>query len=216
VLALTGITVGPRPAVSSPGLGTAATVGTTLGGTTVTINGTPAPILYTHADQTNVIVPWGVTGTTASIVVTSGTATVVTATSQTLQLPLAAGAPGLFTLSGGALSYNQDGTLNSPTNAAPAGSVVVLYASGLGQTDPPGTDGAKSSTLVLAETVAPVTVTIGGKSALVIYAGSAPGQVAGIMQVEAVVPAGAGTGPIPVVVTAGGNSSQVGATINLK
>jgi uncharacterized protein (TIGR03437 family) len=140
----------------------------------------------------------------------------VTATSQTLQLPLAAGAPGLFTLSGGALSYNQDGTLNSPTNAAPAGSVVVLYASGLGQTDPPGTDGAKSSTLVLAETVAPVTVTIGGKSALVIYAGSAPGQVAGIMQVEAVVPAGAGTGPIPVVVTAGGNSSQVGATINLK
>jgi uncharacterized protein (TIGR03118 family) len=211
VLALTGITVGPRPAVSSPGLGTAATVGTTLGGTTVTVNGTPAPILYTHADQTNIIVPWGVSGTTASIVVTSGTTI-----SQTLQLPLATGAPGLFMASGGALGFNQDGTLNSATNAAAAGSVVVLYASGLGQTDPPGTDGAKSSTLVLAETVAPVTVTIGGKSALVVYAGSAPGQIAGIMQVEAVVPAGAGTGPIPVVVTAGGNSSQVGATIYLK
>jgi uncharacterized protein (TIGR03118 family) len=215
VLALIGITVGPRPAVSSPGLGTAATVGTSLGGTTVTINGTPAPILYTHADQTNVVVPWGVTGTTASIVVTSGTAASPT-TSQTFSVPLATAAPGLFMFSGGALAYNQDGTLNSATNAAVAGSVVVLYASGLGQTDPLGVDGAKSSSLVLAETVAPVTVTIGGKTALVVYAGSAPGQIAGIMQVEAVVPAGVGTGPIPVVVTAGGNSSQAGATVNLK
>jgi uncharacterized protein (TIGR03118 family) len=209
VVALAGITVGPRPAVSSTALASGNAT-TSLGGTTVTVNGTPAPILYTQADQTNIIIPWGVTGTTASIVVTSGTTT-----GQTMQVPLAAAAPGIFTISGGALAYNQDGTQNTATNAAAAGTVVVLYATGLGQTDPPGVDGVRSSALVLAETVAPVTVTIGGKSATVVYAGSAPGQIAGVMQVEAVVPTGAGTGPIPVVITAGGTSSTA-ATVNLK
>lgn len=206
ILALTGITIGPRPAVSSA----VSPVGTSLGGTTVTINGTLAPILYTHADQTNVIVPWSATGTTASIVVTQGTTV-----SQTLSVPMAAAAPGLFTSGGAGLAWNQDGTLNSATNAAPAGSVVVLYATGLGQTDPAGTDGAKYGTLVLAETVAPVTATVGGKAATVIYAGGAPGEVAGVMQVEVVVPTGAGTGAVPVVITSSGASS-VAASVYLK
>jgi uncharacterized protein (TIGR03118 family) len=205
ILALNGITIGPRPAVSS----TTSPVGTVLGGTTVTINGTPAPILYTHADQTNVIVPWGATGTTANIVVTSGSTV-----SQTLSVPMAAAAPGLFTGST-ALAWNQDGTLNSATNAAAAGSVLVLYANGLGQTEPPGQDGTKYSTLVLAETVAPVTATVGGKTATVIYAGSAPGQVAGVMQVEVIVPTGAGTGGVPVVLSSSGASSTA-ASVYLK
>jgi uncharacterized protein (TIGR03118 family) len=206
ILALMGITIGPRPAVSSA----VSPLGTSLGGTTVTINGTPVPILYTQADQTNIIVPWGATGTTASIVVTQGTTI-----SQTLSVPMAAAAPGLFTSGGAALAWNQDGTLNSTTNAAPAGSVVVLYATGLGQTDPAGTDGSKYGSLVLAETVAPVTATVGGKAATVIYAGGAPGEVAGVMQVEVVVPTGAGTGAIPVIITSSGASS-VAASVYLK
>jgi uncharacterized protein (TIGR03118 family) len=206
VLALTGIGIGPRPSVSSTSLGTTGSAATTLGTTSVTINGTPAPILYTHADQTNVIAPWGLTGTTASIVVTTGTTT-----SQTLQVPLAPTAPGLFLLNGQTYSYNQDGTLNSTSNAAAAGSVVVMYATGLGVTDPPAQDGLRSSPLVLAETVATVTATVGGKAATVIYAGSAPGQLSCINQVEVVVPAGAGTGGVPVIVTVGGVSSVAGS-----
>ena len=209
ILALTGITVGPRPAVSA-----AATVTTTLGGTMVTINGTPAPILYTQADQTNVIVPWSLTGTSANIVVTSGPITVSST------VPIAATSPGLFTANasgtGQTITLNQDGTLNSASNPAAAGSVLVLYATGLGQTDPPGQDGVINSAKVIAEAVATVTVTIGGKTAQVIYAGAAPGAVAGVMQVEAVVPAGAGTGAVPVVVTAGNVNSQAGATVSLK
>jgi len=206
ILALQGITIGPRPAVSS----TASPVAASLGGTTVTINGTPAPILYTQADQTNIIVPWGATGTTASIVVTQGTTV-----SQTLSVPMAAAAPGLFTSGTAALAWNQDGTLNAATNAAPAGSVVVLYATGLGQTDPAGQDGGRYGDLVLAETVAPVTATVGGKAATVIYAGGAPDQIAGVMQVEVVVPTGAGTGAVPVVITSSGASS-VAASVYLK
>ena len=207
ILELSGITIGPRPAVSS----TLSPVGTSLGGTTVTINGTPAPILYTQADQTNVIVPWSASSNVnASIVVTQGTTV-----SQTLTVPMALVAPGLFSSGGAALAWNQDGTLNSATNAAPAGSVLVLYATGLGQTDPPSQDGSKYSSLVLAETVAPVTATVGGKAATVIYAGSAPGQIAGVMQVEVVVPTGAGTGSVPVVITTSGASSAA-APVYLK
>jgi uncharacterized protein (TIGR03118 family) len=210
VLALSGITIGPRPAVSSPSLTTAVNATTTLGGTTITFNGTPAPILYTQADQAVVVVPFGLVGTTANIVATFGTTT-----TQALQVPLAPSAPGMYLYNGGALAFNQDGTINTTTNPATAGSVVVLYTTGLGQTDPPGQDGVKSGSLVLAETVAPVTVSIGGQPATVVYAGSAPGQISGVQQVEAVVPTGAGTGPIPVIVTVNGVSS-IASAINLK
>jgi uncharacterized protein (TIGR03118 family) len=202
VVQLTGITVGPRPAASSPSLTTAVNATTSLGGTTVMVNGTPAPILYASADVTNIIVPWGVTGTSANIVVTSGTTT-----GQTMTIPLAATAPGLFP----GATYNQDGTPNTTSNPAAAGTVVVFYVTGLGQTDPPGQDGVRYGSLVLAETVAPVTATIGGQAAQVIYAGSAPGQIAGVMQVEMVVPTGAGTGSVPVVITTGGVNSTGGA-----
>ncbi len=189
LLELTGTSIGPRPAVSS----TAATVPTSLGATSVTVNGMAAPVLYTHADQTNIIVPWGVTGTTASIVVTTG-GTALPA----LQVPLAAAAPGCFFN----IAFNQDGTLNTAANPASAGSVVVIYATGLGVTDPPEQDGVRNSPLVLAEAVAQVTATIGGKAATVVYAGSAPGQISGLMQVELQVPAGYTNGT--VVLTVGG------------
>ena len=208
IVTLSGITVGPRPAVSSPSMTTAVNPTTSLGGTSVTVNGTPAPILYAQADFTNIIVPWGVTGTTATIVVTTtGPADATTAT-QAFQVPLGTAAPGVFN----SVAFNQDGTQNTAANPAAAGSVVVQYVTGLGVTDPPLLDGARSGSLVLAEAVAPVTATIGGQAAMVVYAGSAPGQIAGVMQVEMVVPAGAGTGPVPLVLTAGGVSSLTGAS----
>jgi uncharacterized protein (TIGR03118 family) len=210
VLELTGFAIGPRPAVTQ----STATPLTTLGGTTVTINGTAVPVLYTQADQTNIIVPWEVTGTTATIVVTSGTTTATTT------VPIAATAPGVFTSgengAGAAIALNQDGTVNSANNAAAAGTVVVLYVTGLGLTDPAGVDGAITSDTVVAEALAKVTVTIGGQAAQVVFAGAAPGQVSGVMQVEAVVPTGAGTGLVPVVVTAGTASSEAGVTVSLK
>jgi uncharacterized protein (TIGR03118 family) len=211
VLSLQGITIGPRPAVTSPSFSSAANAPTTLGGTTVTVNGTPAPILYAYADLTNIIVPFEVTGTTASIVVTTTGVGSATTTSQTYQIPLAPTAPGIFY----SIPFNQDGTINSASNPTGAGTVVVLYATGLGQTDPPGQDGVRSGSFVLAETVAPVTATIGSQPATVAYAGSAPGQIAGVQQVELIVPAGAGTGSVPVTITTGGVTS-IPAAIYLK
>ena len=55
-------------------------------------------------------------------------------------------------------------------------------------------------------------MTIGGVAAEVRYAGGAPGQIAGVMQVNVVVPGGL-SGVVPVVITVGGVASQAGVTV---
>ena len=63
-------------------------------------------------------------------------------------------------------------------------------------------------------TVLPVTVTVGGLGAQVIYHGSAPGEVAGVLQVNAVVPQATEPGPaVPIMVKVGHKLSPVGAMI---
>jgi uncharacterized protein (TIGR03437 family) len=62
-----------------------------------------------------------------------------------------------------------------------------------------------------------VAVTIGGSSTMVQFAGQAPGEIAGLTQVNAVVPQGVAVGPtVPVAVGVGGVQSQVGVTIAVK
>ena len=59
-----------------------------------------------------------------------------------------------------------------------------------------------------------VTVTIGGAQAVVQYAGEAPGEVAGLLQVNAVVPQQMAAGAaIPIRVSVGGAASQTRVTI---
>jgi len=63
----------------------------------------------------------------------------------------------------------------------------------------------------------PVTATIGGINAYVQYAGGVPGLVAGVLQVNVLVPQGvASGGSIPVVLTVGGQSAQGGVTVAIK
>jgi uncharacterized protein (TIGR03118 family) len=216
---ISGIGIGPSPLVAGkiPATG-GSTLATTLSGTTVTINGTPAPIVYASASQTSVMVPYGVAGSqTAQIVVSYGGQTTAS-----FSVPVLATAPGLFTSntsgSGQVVALNADGTVNSSTNPASAGQVVVLFGTGEGATDPVLADGTVVGD-ILATPLAPVSVTIGGQTAQVAYAGSGPGLMTGILQVEAIVPKGAGTGAVPVVLTVGlvnTAKSQGSATIVLK
>jgi uncharacterized protein (TIGR03437 family) len=92
---------------------------------------------------------------------------------------------------------------------------VALFGTGEGMTEPAGQDGLVEND-VFRTSVAPVAATIGGKAAQVTYAGSAPGQLSGVMHVEVVIPSGAGTGAVPVVLTIGSASSQTTATIYLQ
>jgi uncharacterized protein (TIGR03437 family) len=182
-----------------------------LAGTRVLFNGLAAPIIYTRTDQVSAVVPYGVTGSTASIVVQYQGQP-----SAPLAVSLATASPGLFTTGSGtgqAAATNQDGSYNSPSNPARMGSIVTLYSTGEGQTSPGGVDG-KPAVAPLPHPVLPVFVTIGGVSAEVDYAGGAPGEVAGVMQINVRIPSIVQPGSaVPVAVQVGTASGPTGVTI---
>jgi len=90
---------------------------------------------------------------------------------------------------------------------------VVLFATGEGQTDPLGTDGLIATT-VFPKPVQTVSVTIGGRTLTPIYAGAAPFEVAGMMQVNVQLPADLTPGnAVPVTITVGSATSSAGVTL---
>jgi uncharacterized protein (TIGR03118 family) len=219
IVLVEGFTIGPSPraAATVPATGT---LGTTVGATTVSFDGRPAPILYASASTVAVIVPYEVSGGTTSNVTLSFVNTFNNQTPVAFPVQLGASAPGLFTAdtsgSGNAAAINQDGTANSATNAAARGSVVLLFATGEGVTAPPVTDGAITVGRIVPGPLLSVSLTIGGSPARVISAESAPGTVAGVMQIEAIVPSGISVGPAAVQLTVGTTNSQAGVTLNVK
>ena len=112
---------------------------------------------------------------------------------------LAPAAPGIFAI------VNQDGSVNSPSNPAARGTEIQIFATGGGQTSPPSSTGMITPSA--ASLTLPVTATIGGASAQVLYAGSAPGEIAGLIQINVVVPQTAASGDVQV--TIGGVTSPV-------
>jgi uncharacterized protein (TIGR03437 family) len=61
----------------------------------------------------------------------------------------------------------------------------------------------------------PVKATIGNVTATTVYAGPAPGEVNGVMQVNLTVPTGL-TGAQPLILIVGGVPSQNGITVAIK
>jgi uncharacterized protein (TIGR03437 family) len=208
-----GSGVGPAPLAN--GVVVNSTFNTTAGNTRVLFDGVPAPVIYASATQTSVMVPYGITGrsTTNIVVEYSGVQ------SSPNSYFVSAAVPGIYTLntsgSGPGAIINQDGvTVNSPNAPEKRGNVIAVYMTGEGQTDPQGADGAiiPAVASALKKPVLPVAATIGGVPAQVVYAGSAPGLVSGVMQVNLVIPANAPTGgAVPVIVTVGTATTQTGA-----
>ncbi len=181
-------------------------------------NGAPAPLLIVEGGQINAIVPNSAAGALAAKVqvIYQGIP------SNEFDVQVAGTAPSLFTMDssgkGQGAILNQDTTRNSATNPAEKGSIVVLYANGAGQTNPAGPDGAITP-LILAQIpklTLPVAVQFGGIDAKVLYAGPAPGEVAGVIQINAKLPAGVASGAVPVTVKVGGEASQPGVTVAVR
>ncbi len=135
-------------------------------------------------------------------------------------MPVAPAAPGIFSYNssgkGQAILVNEDATLNTPSNPAARGSFVYFYATGEGQTNPAGIDGK----IAVAPFPAPVqtaSIQLGATTLAPLYAGAAPGFVAGVMQVNFQIPLDAPTGSaMPLALLIGGASSQAGITIAIK
>ena len=106
---------------------------------------------------------------------------------------------------------------NTPANPAAAGSIVVIYCVGGGVTNPPSADGAILGVPAPVLAQQPVTVTIGGTNSQVLYSGAVAYSIAGLTQINAVVPPGlTAHGQVPVVVSIGGVQSQSGVTVALQ
>jgi hypothetical protein len=161
----------------------------TLGaGTAVLFDGIPAPLIYASPTQVSAVAPYEVTSATKVQVLQS-----LVVSSNVVSEPVAATAPGIFTVSGAGTGQ--------------------IYVTGEGVTSPAGVDGVPTSLTAPGKPVANVTVTIGGVTATAV-AVEAPGVVAGVLQVNATVPTTAASGAAdPVVVTIGGVQAQSGVTM---
>jgi uncharacterized protein (TIGR03437 family) len=127
-------------------------------------------------------------------------------TSNLFSLQLTTTAPALFTQrstgTGPGAILNQDYSLNTQSNPAPIGTVIQIYLTGEGLTTPAQATGA----------VTPVDMTGAGPVT------PAPQQpvsvtVAGVLQVNAEVPATATSGANSIAVQVGNQISQSGVTV---
>ena len=188
IVSVFGAGVGPQQLVqAAPGAD--GRYATQIAGVKVRFSGVEAPILFARFDVLGVVVPYALDGAASAQVVVeyAGVA------SNAITVPVASSSPAIFSADasgrGQGAILNQDSSVNSAANPADRGSIIVLFCTGEGQTDPPGADG-KLANDVYPKPKLPVSVMIGGQGADVIYAGAAPTLVAGVLQINARVPAG--------------------------
>ncbi len=227
LVTLTGFGIGPETGVvyqpDAQGK-----VPTQLGGVQVLFDGMPVPILYAQSQQINAIAPVGLTvnGTT-QVTVTYNNQQFGPAVAQAIF-----GSPGVFRLqieqSAQAAAINQDGTLNGPANPAPRGSVVTVWATGYGQTDPPCQSGGlnvpDAAPLGPGFSAIIETFLSGVREQTAQYVGSAPTLVCGIVQINFQVPDNAAPGMFSFLpwiqfqdeTTWTQYQPQIGATITVK
>ena len=187
-------------------------VNTEMDGVRILFDGIPGPMIYVWANQCAAVVPFlaALKSTTHVQVEYQGVR------SDPVEIQVSHTGPGIFAVNmqgfGQAAAQNQDSVTPNSTNAPAAlGSVVVLWVTGGGVTNPPGVDG-RLETTIRHLPVASCSAEIGGRPAVVDYC--AQSQYVGLFQVNARIdPAVAPGDAVPVKVTLGGASSQDGATM---
>jgi len=215
IITLFGQNIGPATPYYFT-LGSDGKASTDLGGAQVLFDGIAAPLIYASATQINAIVPYETAGRAIINISASFNGANIPAGG----VAVTDASPAIFTITssgqGGAAVLNQDNSLNTSMNPAPTSSIVQIFATGHGLTSPPGVTGEITGPPSKAP-VLPVHVLIGGIDAQVISAVSAPEEVSGMLQVNAVVPTDVVPGSIaPMIVKIGTEQSQAGVTIAVK
>jgi len=183
-----------------------------LGQTRVLFDGVPAPMLYAGANQLNIITPYAIAGRRNTRVVVEHNGQL----SEALTISVAESDSGLFTADasgqGQGAILNEDQSLNSASHPALQGSIVELYGTGAGQTNPEGVDGQVTQEIPPTP-VLPVSVIIDGKNAQVVNVSAAPGMVAGFIRIGVRLPNGIRSGHVSVVLRIGESLSRAGVTL---
>lgn len=238
IISIFGQNLGAPGVTSTTPAGTPAVYPTSAGAIQVLFKfGTPtvtvaAPIIITSGNQVNCIVPVEVAAAIGSAS-PNATVEVLNGAVSTAPFPLTVVAedPGVFTFGG--LGQGQGAILNFDTAtgsyvinaskaAAPRGTAVSIFVTGMGDLTGGGAVAngeVATSAITLANNT--VRVDIDGQPAVVSYAGTSPGAVAGLVQINAIVPPTVRAGAsIPLTVSIGSavasRRSQPGVTIAVK
>jgi uncharacterized protein (TIGR03437 family) len=212
ILVIFGTDIGPATLVTLETSGPFVT--TALGDVRVRFDGVPAPLVYVSATQVSAVAPYALEGKATTMMALEFLGVV----SGPIELPVAASVPGIFTAHssgmGQAAALNQDGSVNSPDNPAAPGDIVVLFATGDGQTMPAGQDGLIVDPAgVLPKPNLGVRVYF-DQEGEVLYAGAAPALVSGVLQVNARIPVSTSNDlGMFVSLTVGEAESQRGVTV---
>jgi uncharacterized protein (TIGR03437 family) len=188
----------------------------------VLFDGLPAAMVYAASGAVSAVVPYEIgTGLTAASPATHVQVEYQGNRSDPVTVPLMATRPGIFSndASGSGqgailnnIIVNGKYQLNTASTPAPAGSVVLIYATGEGLMRPPGVNGLIAQQ-VLRKPLSSCKASIGGLDAQILYCGAAPDSVGGLLQINAQIPAGVSGKAVPVTVTLGGVASQAGVTV---
>jgi uncharacterized protein (TIGR03437 family) len=153
-----------------------------IGETEVLVGGQAAPLYFASPGQVNVQLPSAqAVGPVAAEIRVAGNSV------GRAPINVASVAPGLFA------AANQDGLANSTASPAHPGEILAVYGTGFGATSPAVADGTASPANPPATGVPP-NVFLEGRQLTVQFAGLAPG-LAGVWQINVVLPNDAPTGP---------------------
>jgi uncharacterized protein (TIGR03437 family) len=181
---------------------------TELNNTEVRLGDKPLRLLYSSTAQINAQIPFDLNPNTEHQIVVKRGDTISSPESFTV----ATTQPAIFTtaqngIGQGAITNAVTNELADRSKPVRAGEFISIYCTGLGLVTPAAEAGAAAPTTVLSRTLKPVSVTIGGRSAEVSFAGLAPGFV-GLYQVNAVIPSGVtASDEVPVVIETDGQTS---------
>ena len=172
-----------------------------LAGYQVLVDGVPAPLLYADSTQMNIVIPRAI-GARSRVQVVTPAGTV----DGPILLVPDLGVPAIFhdSQTGFASAVDQDGSINSDANPAKSGSIVTVFVSGAG-----ANYFADGELVPMGIYNAFGAVWAGNsRSFEVLFAGDAPGLVAGVMQINFRVPDSLpSSGRLSFTVAIGGVSS---------
>jgi uncharacterized protein (TIGR03437 family) len=190
IVVLSGTGLGPDSGVA--GTFDSGLLPNQLGGSEVHFDGIAAPLFYVQSSQINVQAPYAISGKTTTHV----EVWYLGKSLGSLDVPVVPAVPALYPI-----VLNADGSANSVSHPAAAGTVLTLYATGEGLTDGPNVSGGTAKA-PYPRPLLPVSLKIGNIAATVVDAFSAPGVV-GMLQVTARVPAGLPAGQAVVQLSVG-------------
>ena len=188
VISIFGFGIGPTTPVSAAPNGV---FPTSVGGVQVLVNGSAIPLLYVSASQINAEIPAPLNNMDNAVIQVINNS----AKLPDFRVSVDPSIFGIFLNPDGSIAaINQDGTLNSSSNPAKAGTIVSIWATGFGDAAGP-VDGAVATAANNWCAYCSVSILANEAGEPVAYAGAAPGLIDGLMQINFMIPAQLGSSP---------------------